>query len=120
LSLVSTAGLASAALGDLPAQGLLALALGVAGSLGQPSFAAAAQRHVPLPEQGRAFVRVATRQQLVWVLGALVPVVVAFPLVVGDLVVGATGGVGALGHLVSCRRLPRRVVPRPPRLDRAA
>ncbi len=114
LWLVGAAGLVTAPLGDLPAQGLLALAIGIAGALGQPSFDAIAQRSVPETEQGRVFARFATRLQLVWVLGALVPVLVTLPLAVGDVVVAATGATGGLGYFAGRRALPNRAVPRRP------
>ncbi len=114
LWLVGAAGLVTASLGDLPAQGLLALGIGIAGALGQPSFDAIAQRSVPETEQGRVFARFATRLQLVWVLGALVPVLVTLPLAAGDVVAAATGVVGGLGYFAARRTLPKRAVPRRP------
>jgi len=110
--LVAVGGSLAALWGDLAAQGLLALAVGVAGSWGQPSFDAITQRFVPEEQQGRAFAKFATRQQLVWVIGALVPVVIAFPLAVGDVVIAATAAVGGLFYLSSRRALQHRALPR--------
>jgi hypothetical protein len=110
LWLVAAVGSVTSLVGDLPAQGLLALAIGVAGSLGQPSFDAITQRLVPEDQQGRVFARLATRQQLVWVLGALVPVLVALPLAAGDVVVAAIGAVGGLVYLSGLRALGTRAV----------
>jgi hypothetical protein len=108
--LVAVGGSAAAVLRDLPAQGLLALVIGIAGSWGQPSFDAITQRYVPEDQQGRAFARFATRQQLVWVVGALVPVVIAFPLPVGDVVIAAAGAIGGLFYMSSRRTLQHRAV----------
>jgi len=110
--LVAVGGSLAALWGDLAAQGLLALAVGIAGSWGQPSFDAITQRFVPEEQQGRAFAKFATRQQLVWVIGALVPVVIAFPLAVGDVVIAATAAVGGLFYLSSSRALQHRALPR--------
>lgn len=110
--LVAVGGSLAALWGDLAAQGLLALAVGVAGAWGQPSFDAITQRFVPEEQQGRAFAKFATRQQLVWVIGALVPVVIAFPLAVGDVVIAATAAVGGLFYLSSSRALQHRALPR--------
>jgi hypothetical protein len=110
--LVAVGGSAAAVLRDLPAQGLLALVIGIAGSWGQPSFDAITQRYVPEDQQGRAFARFATRQQLVWVVGALVPVVIAFPLPVGDVVIAAVAAIGGLFYMSSRRTLQHRAVPR--------
>lgn len=112
LWLVAVGGSLAALWGDLPAQGLLALVIGIAGSWGQPSFDAITQRFVPEEQQGRAFARFATRQQLVWVIGALVPVVIAFALSVGDVVIAATAAIGAIFYFTSRRTLQHRAVPR--------
>jgi MFS family permease len=110
--LVALVGSLAALWGDLPAQGLLALAIGIAGSWSQPSFDAITQRYVPEEQQGRAFARFATRQQLVWVVGALVPVVITFPLPVGDVVIAVTAAIAGLFYLTSRRALQYRAVPR--------
>src|ERR1700728_3084231 len=112
LWLVAIGGSLAALWQDLAAQGLLALTIGMAGSWGQPSFDAITQRYVPAEHQGRVFARFATRQQLVWVLGALLPVVIALPLVVGDVVIAATAVVGGLAYFSSRRALEHRAVPR--------
>ena len=54
-----------------------------------PAFDALVQRYVPPAAQGRAFARFETRLQLVWVVGALIPVIAAMPFVAGDIVVAA-------------------------------
>jgi Na+/melibiose symporter-like transporter len=112
LWLVAVGGSLAALWGDLPAQGLLAFVIGIAGAWGQPSFDAITQRFVPEEQQGRAFARFATRQQLVWVIGALVPVVIAFALPVGDVVIAATAAAGALFYFTSRRTLQHRALPR--------
>jgi hypothetical protein len=112
MSLVAVGGSLAALWADLPAQGLLALTIGIAGSWGQPSFDAITQRFVPEEQQGRAFARFATRQQLVWVVGALLPVLIAFPLPVGDVVIAVTAAVGGIFYISSRRTLQHRAVPR--------
>jgi hypothetical protein len=102
---VSAAG--AAVLGSLLAQAALAGMAGIAGAICQPSFDALTQRRIPPAAQGRVFARLAVRQQLAWVLGALIPVAISMPFVVGDsfiAVVAATGLVGYLaGRLVLVR-----------------
>ncbi|HVX23603.1 MAG TPA: MFS transporter [Acidimicrobiales bacterium] len=109
--LIAVGAIAAAFWGAIPAQAMLALFVGFAGSLAQPSFDAIAQRFVPLPAQGRAFARFATRQQLVWVLGALIPVVIAFPFPAGDVVMAAVAAVGGLFYVTSRRALRNRALP---------
>jgi Major Facilitator Superfamily len=113
--LIAATAIVAAFWGTLLAQVLLAAMVGVAGALAQPSFDALAQQYVPLAAQGRAFARFATRQQLVWVLGALIPVVIAFPFPAGDVVMAAVAGVGGLFYVTSRRALRHRAQPRPAR-----
>jgi hypothetical protein len=110
--LIALIAVAAAYWGTLPAQALLALTVGVAGSLAQPSFDAMTQRFVPPANQGRAFARFATRQQLVWCFGAIIPVVVVLPFPAGDVVMAAVAGVGGLFYLTSRRALRGRALPR--------
>jgi hypothetical protein len=65
-------------------QVLLAGWLGLSGAIAQPSFDAITQKNVPPGAQGRTFARFAVRQQLLWVVGALIPVAIAMSFVVGD------------------------------------
>jgi len=109
---IAVAALGAAMGRTLVAQAGLALFVGLAGALGQPSFDAIAQRFVPPPAQGRAFARFATRQQLVWVLGALIPVVVAFPFPDGDVVMSSVAAVGGLFYLTGRRAVRYRAIPR--------
>jgi MFS family permease len=69
------------------AQVALAAWLGAAAAVAQPSFDAITQRHVAAGAQGRTFARFAVRQQLLWVIGALIPVGIAMRFVVGDWIV---------------------------------
>jgi hypothetical protein len=110
--LIAVAAAGAAFSKALLAQVALALVVGLAGSLAQPSFDAITQQFVPAPAQGRAFARFATRQQLVWVLGAIIPVVVSFPFSAGDVVMAAVGGVGGLFYVTSRRALRHRAIPR--------
>jgi MFS family permease len=98
---VSSAGVA--VWGTLVAQVLLAFMVGLAGALAQPSFDALTQRFIPQAAQGRAFARFATRQQLIWVLGSLLPVVVSFTLPQGDAVMAVLAAVGALTYVTGRR-----------------
>ena len=65
-------------------QVLLAGWLGLAASVLQPSFDSLTQRNIAESSQGRTFARFAVRQQLAWVLGALVPVAVPLSFGFGD------------------------------------
>jgi hypothetical protein len=68
----------------LVVQVLLAGWIGVSGAVAQPSFDAITQRNVAPGAQGRTFARFAVRQQLLWVIGALIPVAIVLSFGVGD------------------------------------
>jgi hypothetical protein len=66
------------------AQTVLAGWLGLCAAVAQPSFDAITQRLVPTGAQGRTFARFAVRQQLAWVVGALIPVAISLSFGAGD------------------------------------
>jgi hypothetical protein len=85
----------------LLAQVLLAMWIGLCAAVAQPSFDAITQRNVAPGAQGRTFARFAVRQQLLWVVGALIPVAVTLRFSIGDrllavlmVVAGAVYGLG--------------------------
>jgi predicted MFS family arabinose efflux permease len=115
LWLIAAASAGVAVWGTLLAQVVLAFMVGLAGAMAQPSFDAMTQRYIPPAAQGRAFARFATRQQLVWVLGALIPVVINFRLGQGDAVMAVLAAIGGLTYVTGRRtlRTPRTATPRP-------
>ena len=100
------AGVASAH-PQLLSQILLAGWLGLCAAVAQPSFDAITQRNVPAGAQGRTFARFAVRQQLLWVIGALIPVAITLNFKIGDRLLSilmiASGFIYGLG-----RRFARR------------
>jgi hypothetical protein len=91
--------------GDMAIQALLGFTIGLAAGAAKPSFDALVQRFVPDWAQGRSFARFETRLQLVWVLGGILPVVTALPLVAGDIIVAAVAGVAGVSYLTGRRAL---------------
>jgi hypothetical protein len=69
---------------SLISQTLLAGWLGACAAVAQPSFDAITQRHVAPGAQGRTFARFAVRQQLLWVIGAVIPVAITLGFSTGD------------------------------------
>jgi MFS family permease len=113
LWLIAATAAGCAVWGTLFAQVILAFMVGLCGAVAQPSFDAMTQRYIPLSAQGRAFARFGMRQQLVWVVGSLIPVVIAFTLPQGDATMAVLAGLGGLSY-VSGRRAAHapRAVPR--------
>jgi hypothetical protein len=84
-------------------QVVLAAWLGAAAAVAQPSFDAITQRHVLPSSQGRTFARFAVRQQLLWVVGALIPVAVVTSFRAGDWIVAVLCLVAGVGYGVGRR-----------------
>ena len=103
LWLIAVTAAGCAVWGTLLAQVVLAFMVGLCGAVAQPSFDAMTQRYIPLSAQGRAFARFGMRQQLVWVVGSLIPVVIAFTLPQGDATMAVLAALGGLSY-VSGRR----------------
>jgi MFS family permease len=70
--------------------------LGLCGAVIQPSFDAITQRHVAPKSHGRTFAKLAVRQQLMWVVGALIPVTFPLTFHAGDLLLASVAAVGTL------------------------
>ncbi|MDR3649339.1 MAG: MFS transporter [Acidimicrobiales bacterium] len=107
---VALAGALTALVGGIVIQAFLAFVIGLASAASKPAFDALVQRYVPTAAQGRAFARFETRLQLIWVLGALLPVVVSLPLGSGDVVISAVAAVTGLSYLTSRSALRHRWV----------
>jgi hypothetical protein len=98
---ISAAGVA--VWGTLLAQVFLAFTVGLCGAVAQPSFDAMTQRYIPISAQGRAFARFGMRQQLVWVVGSLIPLVVSFTLPQGDATMAVLAALGGLSYVTGRR-----------------
>jgi predicted MFS family arabinose efflux permease len=103
LWLIAASAAGCAVWGTLFAQVVLAFMVGLCGAVAQPSFDAMTQRLIPLSAQGRAFARFGMRQQLVWVVGSLIPVIIAFTLPQGDATMAVLAALGGISY-VSGRR----------------
>lgn len=71
---VALVGLVAARVGSRPMVAAVAASIGVASSAGKLAFDSIVQRDAPDAVRGHVFARFETRFQLVWVLGAAVPV----------------------------------------------
>jgi MFS family permease len=103
LWLISATALGCALWGTLFAQVVLAFMVGLCGAVAQPSFDAMTQRYIPLSAQGRAFARFGMRQQLIWVVGSLIPVIIAFTLPQGDATMAVLAAIGGVTYVTGRR-----------------
>jgi hypothetical protein len=93
---MAAGSVAAAIVGGLWAQALLTFVVGAGPTSAKPALDSIVQRHVPPALLGRAFGRMETRLQLLWVAVSLVAVVIPFPLFAGDLVVALGCGVAGV------------------------
>ena len=106
LATVALAGLGLARLDGPMWAAAVAAALGLAAGTAKLAFDALVQRDAPDAQRGRSFARFEAGFQLVWVVGALLPVIVATPLRQGYDVLGVSS-LAALGAFVVARRALR-------------
>ncbi len=83
LALVAVVGFGAGRTHSLAAFCLIAVATGVAAAAGKLAFDSIVQRDAPDAVRGRTFARFETRFQLVWVVGAFVPVVIGISTSLG-------------------------------------
>ncbi|MEM7326827.1 MAG: MFS transporter, partial [Actinomycetota bacterium] len=69
---------------------IMAFAIALAAQGGKQAFDAIVQRDAPRANLGRTFSRYESRFQLVWVLGALIPVIIPLPARVGFILVAVS------------------------------
>ena len=105
LALVAVAGLGLARLDGRMWAAAVAAALGVAAGSAKLAFDALVQRDAPAAERARSFARFEAGFQLVWVFGALLPVLVTTPMRQGFDVLGIAALAAAVSYVVAERRL---------------
>ena len=106
-------GLAAAWIGGLAASMLLAGIVAVVSTAGRLAFDSLVQRDAPDANRGRSFARFELRFQIVWVVGASIPVLISIPLRVGFLVIAAVAAF-ALFSYVAGQRAAHRTHEAPP------
>jgi hypothetical protein len=92
-------GIASGIVGAKWSQILLTFVVGIAPMSAKPALDSQVQRTVPPALLGRAFGRIETRLQLLWVAASLVAVLIPFPLRLGDGAVAAASLVAVLSYM---------------------
>jgi len=103
LAAVVAGGLVAAMRGSVGAAALIALVVGLSASAGKLAFDSLVQRDAPDANRGRSFARFETRFQLVWVVGAFIPVALPLPARLGYLTVAAVAGFGIFSYLAGQR-----------------
>jgi hypothetical protein len=95
-----------------PSAALLAGVIGFTAAAAKLAFDSLVQREVPAAAQGRAFGRFEAGFQLVWVVGALVPVVFPMSLRVGFILITSVSVLAVIVHLIGTRMATVGQLPR--------
>ena len=111
LVVTTVGGVLTAFIGGLLGASILSMVVGATGSSAKQAFDSIVQRDAPDANRGRSFARFETRFQLIWVIGALIPIVVPVPAPVGFAMIGIASGATVTWYLVGMRRIRQGRVP---------
>ena len=120
LGILTVAGIVAAIISSAVV-GAFVIALGVtlASQVGKQAFDSLVQRDLSTVNLGRTFSRFESRFQLVWVLGALIPVVLVLPSQVGYLLVAIGAGLSLIVNLTGRSLVPLSLIEKLPKVRRA-
>lgn len=107
LILTAVVGLLAAWAGGILSAALLAATVAVCAASGKLAFDSIVQRDAPDANRGRSFARFETRFQLIWVVGAFLPVVLPFPVQLGYLLIAGVAGFAAVTYTIGRRSIAR-------------
>jgi len=115
LALTVGAGVLCALIGGLFGSAVLSMLVGMTGSTAKQAFDSIVQRDAPDANRGRSFARFETRFQLVWVIGALLPIIIPIPIVVGFALIALVAAVALIWYLIGLRQIRSGRLPSQPR-----
>jgi Major Facilitator Superfamily len=115
LAVTSVAGLITAFIGGLAGAALLSMMLGITSCSAKQAFDSIVQRDAPDANRGRSFAKFETRFQLIWVIGALLPIVVPIPAPLGFGLIAIAASIAVALYLVGLRNVRAGRVPVPRR-----
>lgn len=117
VALLTTAivALVAAGRGGLFGAALLGLAVAIASTFGKQAFDAIVQRDAPDANRGASFARFETRFQIIWVIGAFLPVIVPIPARLGFLVVAGVSGFALFSFVAGLYAARQATAAAPPR-----
>jgi Transmembrane secretion effector len=106
-SLVAATVVAAVAafVGDMFGAVTVVAGLGLASGTAKLAFDALAQRDAPTAEKGRLLAQFEARFQMLWVIGAFIPVVLPIPAQFGYLLIAVLVGAGAASFILGRRSL---------------
>ena len=111
LIVTSVAGLVTAFIGGLGGAALLSMMLGVTSCSAKQAFDSIVQRDAPDANRGRSFAKFETRFQLIWVIGALIPILIPIPAALGFGLIAIAASIAVALYLVGLRNVRAGRVP---------
>ncbi|CAB4372734.1 MAG: MFS transporter [Actinobacteria bacterium] len=111
LIVTSIAGLITAFIGGLGGAALLSMMLGVTSCSAKQAFDSIVQRDAPDANRGRSFAKFETRFQLIWVIGALIPIIIPIPAALGFGLIAISASIAVAFYLVGLRNVRAGRVP---------
>lgn len=114
LGLAATTGLVAAWVGGLVSAALMAAMVAIVSTSAKLAFDSLVQRDAPDANRGRSFARFELRFQIVWVVGAMLPVLIPFPLTIGYLVIAGVAAFALFSYVAGQKAAHRAHVDRPP------
>jgi len=112
LALAICGGAAGLLFPGLLGQALLACTIAMAATSGKQAFDAVVQRDAPDANRGRSFARFESRFQVIWVLGAALPVLITMPTRFGGAIVAAVATAAAVFFGLALRAMKQGQPPR--------
>jgi MFS family permease len=98
-------GFVTAGVGGLVGAATLSMLVGAASSMAKQAFDAIVQRDAPDANRGRSFARFETKFQLLWVIGALIPIVVPIPAELGFVLLALVALFAVVSYIVGMSRV---------------
>ena len=111
LLVTSVAGLITAFVGGLAGAALLSMMLGITSCSAKQAFDSIVQRDAPDANRGRSFAKFETRFQLIWVIGALLPIIFPIPAQLGFGLISIAASIAVAFYLVGLRNVRAGRVP---------
>lgn len=111
LLVTSVAGVLTAVIGGLSGAALLSMILGATSCSAKQAFDSIVQRDAPDANRGRSFAKFETRFQLIWVIGALLPIILPIPASAGFGLIAIASSIAVAFYLVGLRNVRAGRVP---------
>jgi hypothetical protein len=120
LSVAIAGALTAAWVGGLSGSMLLAAIIAIVSTSGRLAFDSLVQRDAPDANRGRSFASFELRFQVVWVVGAVIPVLFRIPLTIGFLAIAGVAGFALFTYTAGQRAFHHHPPSAPPVADDTA